>query len=354
MKLEKLGYTDWFKSNTDSDKLDTFQIARITAVFKDKYLIHTGQNSISAEISGKLMFTADSPMDYPTVGDWVYIQSFDNNFFAIIDGIVPRKTILKRKSSGRKIDVQLIAANIDYAFIIQSLNEDFNMNRLERYLVMVQDENIQPIVLLSKCDLISQADTQSQVSLIQSRFPGMDVIPYSSISFDGLEQIKLKMESGLTGCLLGSSGVGKTSFLNSLLGDQYFETQSIREKDGKGKHTTTHRQLVSLENGAMIVDTPGMRELGNLQINSGFETIFDDILELSKQCLYSDCSHTSEKGCAVQKAVKAGVLLKDHFDNYTKMQKETLFNEMSYLEKRNKDKAFGKMIKSVKKSRRKP
>ncbi|MBT4290570.1 MAG: ribosome small subunit-dependent GTPase A [Deltaproteobacteria bacterium] len=354
MKLEKLGYTDWFKSNTDSNKLDAFQIARITTVFKDKYFIHTGQNSISAEISGKLMFTADSPLDYPTVGDWVYIQSFDNNSFAIIDGIVPRKTILKRKSSGRKIDVQLIAANIDCAFIIQSLNEDFNINRLERYLVMVQDENIQAIVLLSKCDLISQADTLNQVNLIQSRFPGMDVIPFSNTNFDGLEQINLKMKSGLTYCLLGSSGVGKTTFLNSLLGVHQFDTQSIREKDGKGKHTTSHRQLVSLENGAMIVDTPGMRELGNLQVNSGFKTIFDDILELSKQCLYSDCSHTSEKGCAVQKAIKTGKLLKDHFDNYTKMHKETLFNEMSYLEKRNRDKAFGKMIKSVKKSRRKP
>ena len=353
MELEKLGYTDWFKSNTEVDKLNTFQIARITAVFKDKYIIHTGQYSLSAEVSGKLMFTADSPLDFPTVGDWVYIQAFDKNTFAIIDSVVPRKTLLKRKSSGRKVDVQLIAANIDFAFVIQSLNEDFNLNRLERYLVMVQDEEIQPIFLFSKCDLSSQTEIQNRVSGIQSRFPNLDILPFSNTNLEGLDQIEAKMESGYTYCLLGSSGVGKTTFLNALLRSDQFETQSIREKDGKGKHTTTHRQLVLLPNGAMMVDTPGMRELGNLQIDSGFETIFDDIIELSKRCRYSDCTHTVEKGCALQKAIEKGNLNKDHFDNYIKMHKETSFNEMSYLERRNKDKAFGKMIKSVKKSHRK-
>lgn len=354
MELEKLGYIDWFKSNTDGDKLDTFQIARVTAVFKDKYNLHTGLYALPAEISGKLMFTADSPLDFPTVGDWVYIQTFDENTFAIIDSVLPRKTLLKRKSAGRKVDVQLIAANIDFAFIIQSLNEDFNLNRLERYLIMVKDEEIQPIILLSKCDLSSPAEVQDQVSDLQSRYPDLDIFPFSNNNLKGIDQIKTKMKRSNTYCLLGSSGVGKTTFLNTLLGSEQFETRAIREKDGKGKHTTTHRQLVFLQNGAMMVDTPGMRELGNIQIDSGFEAIFDDILELSKQCRFSDCTHTGEKGCVLRKSIADGIITQDHFDNYTKMHKETSFNEMSYLERRNKDKAFGKMIKSVKKSHRKP
>ncbi len=349
MSLEELGFNNWFQEQLDSAKLDDFEIARVVAVEKDSYVINNGQMVVLAELTGKLMFTADSPLDFPAVGDWVYAQYFNDDSLAIIHEILPRKSVLKRKTPGRKIDFQLIAANIDIAFIVQSLDHNYNLNRLERYLVMTSESNIQPIVLLSKSDLLSSEEIKVKEAEIAKIMPGILTVTFSNVSDEGLDRVKELLVGNKTFCLLGSSGVGKTTLINNLLGGAVFETQAVREKDGKGRHTTSSRQLVSLKNGSSIIDTPGMRELGSIGGDSGLDEVFDEIKAFASQCRYSDCSHTQEEGCAIQEAIENGIISNERFQNYAKLKKESEFNEMSYLDKRRKDKEFGKMIKSHKK-----
>jgi ribosome biogenesis GTPase / thiamine phosphate phosphatase len=345
--LEPLGFNHWFQNQIDPIQLNDFQIARVTTVHKESYVITNGQNETTAEITGKLMFTANSALDYPTVGDWCYVQYFDEDSFAIIHDMLPRKSVLKRKTSGKNVEFQLIAANIDTAFIIQALDFNYNLKRLERYLVMVNESKIHPVVLLSKSDLLAPSELEQKITQIHSIMPDTQVIAFSNTNHFGIDSVKNLLKSGETFCLLGSSGVGKTTLLNTLLGEALFETQNVREKDSKGKHTTTRRQLIHLENGAMIIDVPGMRELGNMGIDSGLSETFSEIIELSNQCRYTDCSHTQEKGCAVLDALKTGRISEERYQNYLKMLKESAYNDRSYLEKRQKDKQFGKMCKSV-------
>ncbi|RWX43420.1 ribosome biogenesis GTPase [Candidatus Electrothrix aarhusensis] len=290
-------------------------------------------------------------MDYPAVGDWVLASFYDDNTLAIIHEILPRKSLLKRKTPGKKVDFQLIAANIDVAFIVQSLNENFNLRRLERYLVMVNEASIQPVVLLSKSDLLDDAEIAIRIAEIQSIAPQVEVLPLSSENGSGLDSINVMMQPGQTYCLLGSSGVGKTTLLNTLIGKEKYTTKTVSSKESKGRHATTHRQLIRLDSGAMIVDTPGMRELGNFSAAKGVEETFSEITALSKQCRFSDCSHVGEKGCAVLAAVEQGTLPADRYENYLKMTRESAFNEMSYFEKRKKDKQFAKHCKSVMKQK---
>jgi len=353
MQLEELGFSNWFQDRMDSTNVSDCQIARVITVTKESYIIRNGKNDVIAELTGRLMFTAESKLDYPTVGDWVYAQYYDGDSLAIIHEIIPRKTILKRKTSGKRIEFQLVAANIDTAFIIQSLDANYNLRRLERYLVMINAANIRPIVLLSKSDLLSPEELEEKLAGIHKLMPSIQIIAFSNKSNFGLQQIIELLVPKETYCLLGSSGVGKTTLLNNLLGDAQFETQAIREKDGKGRHTTTRRQLNFLPNGAMLIDTPGMREMGNFGIESGINDTFDEIAELSKQCQYNNCSHTQEAGCAVLLALQNGTISQERYQNYERMNKESAYYEMSYLEKRRKDKQFAKLCKSVMKDKAK-
>jgi len=351
MKLEELGFSHWFKDKIDPVKLIEYKIARIVTVNKDSYLIRNEKKDVFAELTGKFKFNADSPLDYPTVGDWVYVKYFDQNSFAVISEIFPRKTILKRKTSGKKIEFQLIAANIETAFIVQSLDYNYNLSRLERYLAMINESNIRPVVLLSKSDLLSHVNAEEKISEIHTIMPDIQIVAFSNITNSGLSIIEELLIPGETFCLLGSSGVGKTSLLNNLLAEARFETQAIREKDGKGRHTTSRRHLNILKNSAMLIDTPGMREMGNIGLESGIDDTFADISELSRQCRFNNCSHTKENECAVLAALKDGTISQEHYQNYIKMNKESVYHEKSYYEKRRKDKQFGKMIKSAKKGR---
>jgi ribosome biogenesis GTPase len=352
MYINRLGFNDWFFDRVDASKLNDCEIARVIAVNKDSFQIKNNNKDVFAEVTGKMLFTADSPIDLPTVGDWVYAQFYDNESFAVIHAVIPRKSLLKRKTAGKKNEHQLIAANIDIAFIIQSFGSDYNIRRLERYLVMVNEGNIQPVVLLSKSDFLAQHERHKAMADIQALMPGIQMIEFSNVTHDGINNIKAMLIPGKTFCLLGSSGVGKTTLLNNLTDDDFFKTNAVREKDGKGRHTTTRRQLISLENDAMIIDTPGMRELGNITISAGINDTFNEIAELSKQCLYKNCSHTNEKGCAIQDALQEGGISEERFRNYVKMNKETAYNQMSYFEKRKKDKKFGKYCKSVLKNKK--
>jgi ribosome biogenesis GTPase len=346
-RLEKLGFDKWFQNNVDPESLEGHEIARVIAVHKDSYMINNGENDVFAELVGKIIYSAASPIDYPAVGDWVLANFYDERTHSIIHDILPRKSLLKRKTPGKKIDFQLISANIDVAFIVQSLDENFNLRRLERYLVMINESNIRPIVILSKSDLLTSEEVVGKIGEIQKIMPRLHVQPFSNKNESGLKNVKDLLNPGLTYCLLGSSGVGKTTLLNNLIGESIFKTKTVREKDRKGRHATTYRQLIKLDCGAMVIDTPGMRELGNFSVEKGLDETFVEITELSEKCQFSDCSHVNEKGCAILNAVEDGQLSEKRYQNYIKMNKESIYNEMSYLEKRQKDKKFGKFCKTV-------
>jgi ribosome biogenesis GTPase len=350
--LENIGFSQWILESVAPESLEQFDIARVVAVHKDSYTINNGEADTLAELVGKLQFSASSPVDYPAVGDWVLVNFYDEDTFAIIHEVLSRKSLLKRKTPGKKVDFQLIAANIDVAFIVQSLNENFNLRRLERYLVMVNESNIQPIVLLSKSDLLAIENITNIISEIQKIMPQLQVISFSNKNDYGLESVKEIMQPGLTYCLLGSSGVGKTTLINNLIGESIYKTKTVSKKESKGRHATTHRQLIVLDSGAMIVDTPGMRELGNFSVDTGLDETFSEIITLSEKCHFNDCTHVGEKGCAVLDAVEKGFLFAERYQNYLKMTKESAYYEMSYLDKRKKDKQFGKHVKSVMKHKK--
>jgi len=346
-KLEKLGFFQCYENNTDIDPNNI--IARVTEVNRSTYIIHTGEKEIIAELTGKLMFSGSE--NFPVTGDFVEGLLFDNDSHAIINKIYPRKTVLSRKASGKNIEIQYIAANINTAFIIQSLNEDFNVNRLTRYLIMVNNSKIEPVVLLSKADLTDKPEIVIKINAIKTNYPELKIIPYSSKTNEGINEIISCFIPNKTYCLLGSSGVGKTTLINILTGNS-LATKKIRESDSKGRHTTSKRQIFFLHNGSLIVDTPGMRELGNFGINNGIEKTFIDIFELSKTCKFSDCTHINEPGCAILKALNENIINKEHYNNFIKILKEASFYDMSKIEKRQKDKEFGKMVKQIMKEKK--
>jgi ribosome biogenesis GTPase len=324
----------------------------VITVNKNSFVISNGRNDIYAELTGKYLFNSDSSLDFPAVGDWVYVQLFDEDSFAVIHDILPRKSLLKRKTSGKKIEYQLIAANIDTAIIMQSVDYNFNLRRLERYLVMINESNITPVIFLSKCDLISTDEIESKKNDIHNIIPDIKIVAFSNNNLTDIEEIKTHFIPFETYCLLGSSGVGKTTLLNNLINRELYKTNPIREKDGRGKHTTTQRELVVLENGSIVIDNPGMRELGIINIESGLNDTFNEIAELSDNCRYNDCTHTVEEGCAVLKGIEDGLISNERYRNYIKIYKESLYNEMSYVEKRQKDKKFGKFVHSYMKHKK--
>lgn len=351
--IDQLGFDNWFKNKIEQDKKDNFSIVRVISVNKNSFVVSNGEKDIYAELNGKFLFNSDTTLDFPTVGDWVYTQIFDEDSLAIIHDILPRKTLLKRKSSGKKVDYQLIAANIDIAIIMQALDSNFNLRRLERYLVIVNDSGIKPVIFLSKSDLINPDELEKRKNDISNVYPDVEVISFSNNNIREIEKLKEVLKPKNTFCLLGSSGVGKTTLLNNLINQELYKTQPIREKDGRGKHTTTRRELIVIENGAILIDNPGMRELGVISTDYGINETFNEILELSKNCKYYDCTHTVEKSCAILIAVEKEIISKERYDNYIKLYKESLYNEMSYVEKRQKDKKFGKFMHNYLKHNRK-
>ena len=351
-KLKRLGYGDWFRQQETDDKRAAHDIARVLTVHRDSYTVTKGDGDCFAECAGNLLYNAATPLDLPTTGDWVYTDFYDDDTHAVIHGVLPRKTVIKRKTAGRLVEFQLLAANIDVALIIQSVDENFNLRRLERYLVMVNEGNITPVILLSKCDLISEDKTEQLLKSIAPIAQQARVVPISTRSGKNIETVKSTLLPGRTYCLLGSSGVGKTTLLNTILGTEQFATQTVSTKGGKGRHTTTNRELVVLDSGALLIDTPGMRELGNMSVGTGIAETFSEISALAAQCRFTNCSHTGELGCAIAAALGIGELSEQRYRNYVKMKNESAFHDMSYFEKRKKDKAFGKMVKAVKKNKK--
>jgi ribosome biogenesis GTPase len=353
MELHSLGFDEWFQQKRDEAGRPEFGVARVSAVDRGNFLVRNQSGEVSAELSGRMLFATDESLDYPSVGDWVLVQYYNEDTFAIIDGLIPRKSVLMRKAAGKKVDYQVIAANLDAAFIMQACDGNFNLRRLERYLVMVYDGNIEPILLLSKSDLIGEDELEQKISQVREANIHCTIIAFSNESGAGLTEITQMLAPGKTYCLLGSSGVGKTTLLNRLVGREAFKTSLVREKDGKGRHTTTRRQLIVLDGGAMLIDTPGMRELGTAGAGAGIDESFEDILSLAESCRFNDCTHTKEIGCAVRAAVQAGEISQDRYLSYLKLQKESEHFELSYVERRKKDRKLGQYYKTVLKQRQK-
>jgi ribosome biogenesis GTPase / thiamine phosphate phosphatase len=353
MELLDLGFDEWFRQKRDELQKPELSVSRITRVDRDRYLVRNEQNEVQAEPTGKLLFSIDSSQELPCVGDWALVQYYNDGSLAIIHDLLPRKTFLRRKAAGKKIDYQMIASNIDYAFIMQSCDNNFNLRRMERYLVIANDGHIEPIILLSKSDLVNTQELTKMISEINQAHIGARVVAFSNKTANGLDAVQQVLEKGKTYCLLGSSGVGKTTLLNHLLGREEFETNPVRDKDGRGRHTTVRRQMTILDNGALLIDTPGMRELGMIAVTASIDDSFADIHELSENCRFNDCSHTTEVGCAILRAIENKELDEERYQRYMKLTKESEFYQMSYVERRKKDKQFGRMINTAMKQLRK-
>lgn len=347
-QLNQLGWDEWFDAKAQESGLADQRLARVVAVDRDQLVVIDESGEFRAKLAGRFLYMTEQPSDFPCVGDWVCIHYSSADMFGIIHDVVPRKSFLRRKAAGDAIEYQMIAANIDVALIVQSCHFDFNINRLERYLVMVRDGHVQPVILLTKTDLVSPEALQQLMEKIRNAGITTEVIALSNVTGEGVDNVREILQSGKTYCLLGSSGVGKSTLINQLIGHHRLETKGV-SSSGEGRHTTVRRELIVLDNGAMLIDNPGMREFGILGAEEGMGDSFADIYELAARCRYGDCSHSNEPGCAVVKALEDGSLHQAHYQNFIKLRSEAEFHDLSYCEKRKKDKAFGRYIKSVKK-----
>lgn len=356
--MENLGLSQRFI--TESTLYKGLYMGRVISQSKNLYRVITENGELIAEVSGRFHFSVKAISDYPAVGDFVMLDRDEENCGnAIIHNVLTRKSVFIRKAAGTSNEAQIVAANIDTVFICMSLNNDFNIRRIERYLGIAWDSGAKPVIVLTKSDLCD--DLSEKLEKINEIAMGADVVVTSSMSEDGYASVKGYLERGRTIAFIGSSGVGKSTLINRLMGENIIETNGLRNDD-KGRHTTTRREMFVIPDGGVVIDTPGMRELG---IESAdLSKAFHDIDELSSRCKFSDCSHTNEPRCAVQEAISTGLLSRDRFESYLKLKKEVKYDGLNSRQIENEKlnemfKEFGgiknarKMLKEKKKSSRK-
>lgn len=336
--LKDYGFSEHFEQEASLHK--GLFIGRITEQHREVYKAISLCGEIDAVSSGKLAYNADGPAAFPAVGDWVMIDRVDGcTGNAVIHHVLPRKSVLARQSVSKDRSSQLIASNIDTLFICMSLNADFNVRRIERYLAIAWESRAEPVIVLTKSDLC--ADLPQKLADIASVSMGVRVITCSSENGDGFDEISTYVERGKTIAFVGSSGVGKSTLINRLMGQELLATSTVREGDDKGRHTTTHRQLLLLPGGGVVIDTPGMREL---QIYAGnLSKTFEDIEEFAARCRFGNCSHGAEPGCAVREAIEKGMLPEERLGSYQKLQREVSYSGLNsrQLENEKINRMFG-------------
>lgn len=338
LSLTQLGWKPFFQQQLTLEEWETSTIARV--VEQERSEIHL------LSTSGILILPAIPSMPAITVGDWILLDD-ENKFHRLLD----RYSLFSRKAAGTKVSTQLIASNIDTVFIVSSLNQDFNLNRFERYLALANEAGVTPVIVLTKVDCCD--DQQEMIDKARSLDPLLEVVAVNSLDSSSVNNLKPWCGTGNTVAFLGSSGVGKSTLINTLSGEEIQRTNTIREDDDKGRHTTTGRSLHLLPGGGLLLDTPGMRELQLVDCEQGVEDTFPEIIELASQCKFSDCSHQSEPGCAVRAAIESHKLDERRLISYQKLIREQAFNNATIAEKRARDRALGRYYRSVQESKRK-
>ncbi|WNB91639.1 ribosome small subunit-dependent GTPase A [Bacillus sp. NEB1478] len=323
MNLKSLGWNQTFEESFQEYNNQALVPGRISIEHKGLYRVLTENGELLGEITGKIRFNAEGRQDYPAVGDWVAVQANPSEGKAYIHGILPRKSKFSRKAAGVTTEEQIVATNVDTVFLVNALNQDFNLRRLERYLLMAWESGAAPVIVLSKADLCE--DIQSIIDEVESIAFGVPIFSVSSETGMGIDALSDFIKEGQTVALLGSSGVGKSTLANKLFGSEVLKTNEIRVEDGKGKHTTTHRELLVLDSGGILIDTPGMRELQLWEGDSSLSQSFQDVESIADQCRFRDCSHNNEPGCAVQSAIETGDLDEDRYNSYLKLQREMAY-----------------------------
>jgi ribosome biogenesis GTPase / thiamine phosphate phosphatase len=319
MNLSDLGWNNFFEKEFEPFKAQGLNSARITQENKNIYTAMDEKGELLAEVSGKYRHRADTKGKFPTVGDWAAISRFDVDR-AIIHALLPRQSAFMRKMAGKETEEQVIAANIETAFIVCGLDGDYNLRRIERYLTLAWESGAIPVILLNKSDLCPGLETR--ILEVETLAIGATVYAVSAKDGQGLDTLSVYLSKGKTAAFLGSSGVGKSSIINHLLGNERLATNTVSDADSKGRHTTTRRELLLLPNGGIVIDTPGMRELQVWGDDDGLRQVFDDIEELAAGCRFRDCSHLTEPSCAVRAAIEEGRLGADRFQSYTKLKRE--------------------------------
>jgi ribosome biogenesis GTPase / thiamine phosphate phosphatase len=294
---------------------------RITLEHTHIYRVQTAQGEWLARVAGRLRHHAKARVDFPAVGDWVALEPAQHGGDARIRAVLPRVSRFSRRSAGDRTEEQIAAANIDTVFLVAGLDHNFNVRRLERYLLVAWDSGASPVIILNKADLLAEADLHARVAEVRALAPAVPVFAVSCRSPESLERLRQHLGFGRTGALLGSSGVGKSTIVNRLIGDDLLRTHDVRGADSRGRHTSTHRQLVMLPGGGLLIDTPGMREL-QLWDAGSFDETFTDVAAFAERCRFRDCRHRGEPGCAVAAAVESGKLPEHRLESFRKLAAE--------------------------------
>jgi ribosome biogenesis GTPase / thiamine phosphate phosphatase len=323
--LRQYGWNTFFEERFQPYAEKGYSAGRIAIEHTHMYTIYSEYGELLGEISGKMRHEAQGTEAFPAVGDWVVLSPRPEEKKATIHAVLPRKSKFSRKAAGPNMEEQILASNVDTLFLVSSLNKDFSVRRLERYLIMAWESGAIPVVILSKADLCE--DVVKKILEVEAVAIGVSVYVVSSLTGQGFDGLKTYIREGSTVALLGSSGVGKSTLINRLVGHEVLKVQEIREDDEEGRHTTTHRELIVLPEGGIVVDTPGMREFGLWDGSGGIQETFEDITALGKQCRFADCQHEKEPGCAVRGAVREGTLSNDRLNSFWKLQKELRFLE---------------------------
>jgi len=348
--LETFGWNPFFRTHFEAFGTQGYSAGRVAVQHKGRYLLYTECGELWAQVAGKLRFEASGREDFPAIGDWLVIEARPREGQAVIRAILERKSNISRKVAGKKTEEQILASNVDVLFIVSGLDADFNLSRIERYLSMAWESGAVPVIVLNKADLAE--NIAERVREVEAVALNAEILVMSATMGQGIAELRNRIRMGKTGVLLGSSGVGKSTLINRLVGYERQMVQDVRKILGRGKHTTTRRELILLPSGGLIIDTPGMREIQPWGGTHGLLESFEDVQELARSCRFRDCQHIDEPGCAIKEAVERGVLESRRFQNYQKLERELRYlclkqnQTAALLEKRKKiAKVFNRSLK---------